>query len=88
MSTGGALGPSPVSKLGCTPYQVSIWDQIDGFFWHLVGGEWIAVNDENLEKICHARRPTMKREVRSFLGLANLLPQPHTIFCSNFCTIE
>ena len=41
------------------------------FLGHLVGGEWITVNDENLEKIRHARRPTTKKEVRSFLGLTN-----------------
>ena len=41
------------------------------FLGHLVGGEWITVNDENVEKICHARRLTTKKEVRSFLGLAN-----------------
>ena len=41
------------------------------FLGHLVGDEWITVNDENLEEIRHAKRPTMKREVRLFLGLAN-----------------
>ena len=38
---------------------------------HLVRSECITVTDENLEKIRHTRRPTTKKEVRSFLGLAN-----------------
>ena len=38
---------------------------------HLVRSECITVTDENLEKILPTRRPTTKKEVRSFLGLAN-----------------
>ena len=41
------------------------------FLGHYIGRDWITVNEENLEKIRTARRPTTKKEVRSFLGLAN-----------------
>ena len=35
------------------------------------GRDWITVKEENLEKIRTARRPTTKKKVRFFLGLAN-----------------
>ena len=38
---------------------------------HQVGFDWITVNDDNLEKIRLAKRPTTKKEVISFLGLVN-----------------
>ena len=41
------------------------------FLGHYIGRDWITINEDNLEKICTARRPTTKKEVRSFLGLAN-----------------
>ena len=41
------------------------------FLGHQVGSEWITVNDDNLDKIRNAKRPTTKKEVRSFLGLVN-----------------
>ena len=41
------------------------------FLGHLVGGDCITNNEENLEKIRQAKRPTSKKEARSFLGLAN-----------------
>ena len=41
------------------------------FLGHLVDGDCFAINEENLEKIRRAKRPTTKKEVRSFLGLAN-----------------
>ena len=41
------------------------------FFGHQVGFDWITVNDDNLEKIRMAQRPTTKKEVRSYLGLVN-----------------
>ena len=41
------------------------------FLGHQVGFDWITVNDDNLEKIRMAQRPTAKKEVRSFLGLVN-----------------
>ena len=41
------------------------------FLGHQVGFDWITVNDDNLEKIRMAQRPTTKKEVRSFLGLVN-----------------
>ena len=41
------------------------------FLGHLVGGDCISINEEHLEKIRQAKRPTTKKEVRSFLGLAN-----------------
>ena len=41
------------------------------FLGHYIGGDCITINEDNLEKIRIARRPTTKREVRSFLGLAN-----------------
>ena len=41
------------------------------FLGHLVGGNCITINEENLGKIRQAKRPTTKKEVRSFVGLAN-----------------
>ena len=41
------------------------------FLGHYIGRDWITVNEDNLEKIRTARIPTPKKEVRSFLGLAN-----------------
>ena len=41
------------------------------FLGHYIGRDWITINEDNLEKIRTARRPTTKKEVRSFLGLAN-----------------
>ena len=41
------------------------------FLGHYIGRDWIRVNEENLQKIRTARRPTTKQDVRSFLGLAN-----------------
>ena len=41
------------------------------FLGHPVGFDWITVNDDNLEKIRLAQRPTTKKEVRSFLGFVN-----------------
>ena len=41
------------------------------FLGHQVGFDWITVNEDNLEKIKMAQRPTTKKEVRSFLGLVN-----------------
>ena len=38
---------------------------------HYIGGDWITINEDNLEKICTARRSTIKKKVRSFWGLAN-----------------
>ena len=41
------------------------------FLGHYIGRDWITIDEDNLEKIRTARRPTTKKEVRSFLGLAN-----------------
>ena len=41
------------------------------FLGNQVGFDWITVNNDNLEKIKMAQRPTTKKEVRSFLGLVN-----------------
>ena len=41
------------------------------FLEHYICRDWITSNDDNLEKIRTARRPATKKEVRSFLGLAN-----------------
>ena len=41
------------------------------FLGHSLGETCISINEENLEKIRSAKRPTTKKEVRSFLGLAN-----------------
>ena len=41
------------------------------FLGHFICRDWIAINEDNLEKIRTARRPTTKKEVGSFLGLAN-----------------
>ena len=42
-----------------------------GFREHHIGRDWITFNEDNLEKNRAARRPTTKKEVRSFWGLAN-----------------
>ena len=41
------------------------------FLGHSIGENCSSINEENLEKIRSAKRPTTKKEVRSFLGLAN-----------------
>ena len=41
------------------------------FLGHSIGDNCISINHENLEKIRSAKRPTIKKEVRSFLGRAN-----------------
>ena len=41
------------------------------FLGYSIGENCISINEENLEKIRGAKRPTTKKEVRSFLGLAN-----------------
>ena len=41
------------------------------FSGHSIAENCIFINDDNLEKIRRAKRPTTKKEVRSFLGLAN-----------------
>ena len=41
------------------------------FLRHSIGENCIAINEENLEKMGSAKRPTTKKEVQSFLGLAN-----------------
>ena len=41
------------------------------FLGHNIGYDWIAPNEENLEKIRNAKRPTTKKELRSFFGLVN-----------------
>ena len=35
------------------------------FLGHYVGRDWITINEDNLEKIRTARRPTTKKEIRS-----------------------
>ena len=40
------------------------------FLGHFIGENCISINEDNLEKIRSAKRPTTKKEVRSFLGLA------------------
>ena len=65
------LGRLQRANLAARPTKCLFGTKSVDFLGHLVGGEWITVNDENLEKIRHARRPTTKKEVRSFLGLAN-----------------
>ena len=41
------------------------------FLGHLLGGDCIAIKKESRAKICQAKRLTTKKEVRSFLALAN-----------------
>ena len=41
------------------------------FLRHYIGRDWITINEDNVEKIRTARRPTTKKAVRSFSGLAN-----------------
>ena len=61
------LGRLQRANLAVRPTKCLFETKLVDFLRQLVGGEWITVNDENLEKIRHARRPTTKREVRSFL---------------------
>ena len=41
------------------------------FLSHQVDFDWITVNNDNVEKIRMAQRPTTKKKFRSFLGLVN-----------------
>ena len=41
------------------------------FLGHLIGETCFSINEENLEKMRSAKRPTTTKDVRSFLGLAN-----------------
>ena len=41
------------------------------FLGHFIGENCISINEENLEKIRRAKRPTTKKEIRLFLGFAN-----------------
>ena len=52
------------------------WARSVEFLGHFICCDWIMINEDNLKKICAARRPTTKKEVRSFLGLANYY-HPH-----------
>ena len=58
------LGRLQRANLAARPTKCLFGTKLVDFLGHLVGGEWITVNDENLEKIRHARRPTTKKEVR------------------------
>ena len=49
---------------------------------HSIGENSISINEENLEKIRGAKRPTTKKEVRSFLGLANYYRDHMSSFAS------
>ena len=53
------------------------------FLGHNVGFDWIMPNDDNLEKVAGAKRPTTKKEVRSFFGLLNY----YRDFIPSFATI-
>ena len=48
-----------------------IWLEICGVLGDSIGENCISINEENLEKIPSAKRPSTKKAVRSFLGLAN-----------------
>ena len=41
------------------------------FLGHSIGENCISINEESSEKTRSTKRPTTKKEVRSFLGLAN-----------------
>ena len=43
-----------------------IWGRIRGVSRALYGGDWITINEDNLEKIRTARRPTTKKEVANY----------------------
>ena len=53
------------------------------FLGHQVGFDWITVNNDNLEKIRMAQRPTTKEEVMSFLGLVNYYRAHIPLFAAN-----
>ena len=59
------------ARLAVRPTKCLFGSKSVEFLGHLVGFDCITINEENLEKIRQAKRPTTKKEVRSFLGLAN-----------------
>ena len=58
------------------------------FFGFAIDENGITINDENLEKIRNSQRPTTKKEVRSFLGLANYYRDPCAVIFCNFGPFE
>ena len=60
---GELLGRLQQANLAARPTKCLFGIKSVDFLGHLVGGDWITVNNKNLEKIGHARRPTTKREV-------------------------
>ena len=59
------------ARLAVRPTKCLFGSKFVEFLGHLVGGDSITINEEDLEKIRQAKRPTTKKKVRSFLGLAN-----------------
>ena len=54
------------------------------FLGRSIGENCISINEENLEKIRSAKRPTTKKGGSIVLGSCQLLPRPHTIIRGNY----
>ena len=59
------------ARLAVRPTKCLFGSKSTEFLGHLVGGNCITINEENLEKIRQGKHPTTNKEVRSFLELAN-----------------
>ena len=59
------------ARLAVRPTKCLFGSKSVEFLGHLVGNDFITINEENLEKIRQAKRPATKKEVRLFLERAN-----------------
>ena len=55
-------------KAGLTakPFKCVFGAESVEFLGHYISRDWITINEDNLEKVRTARRPTTKKEVRTF----------------------
>ena len=59
------------AHLAVTPTRCLFGSKSVKFLGHLVTDDCITIDEKNLKKIRQAKRTTTKKEVQSFLGLAN-----------------